>query len=311
MYDRGGSVPDPGVTIDGYDDMTGNGGVMNEYTNVNVNNVSGLKMINFAGYAIKETLAQHLIAVFQKVTEAATTPYAKQFTFADDVLDWRNNEGYLFTVAYDTGISGGGIILENALLSEYSLVIDTLAKDSKRFLRHSGTWIGNEMNKNQTLSGTWTTPTKTLMNDSTNGFEDNLDVTVGATALTSQPFYRFEFKYTSGLDTDFASIGGKAGNYIWMPKAQFIIDIPFTSETYTMFNGYSAGSLAKVVALDNGISAHADKDFIFSNTYGHLASNPYKYDKDYVALRLEINIETPAAGWGDIIQLTDTIDGGY
>ncbi len=312
FYNRGESTPDPNVTIDGHNNMAGLGGVMNEYDNVNVDSVTGLKSINFAGMCTKETLAKHLIACFQKVTEAALTPFAKQFTFADSVLDWKNNDGYLHTVAFDTGISGYGVLLENALLSEYSIVIDTMAKGKDRYVKHSGTWTGNKINYTQNLSGVWVPPAaNTFFNDSTNGFEDNLDITVGVSALTSIPFYRFEFKYSAKLDTDYATVGGKANNYLWSPSAQFIVDIPFTTQTEALLSQYSAGANASITSLDNGIAAHVDKDLIFSNSYGHLKSNPYKYDKEYVALRLEIEIEKPTAGWGSIIQLTDTIDGAY
>lgn len=313
FYDRAGTTPDPNVQVDQFNNMTGRGGVMTEYDNVNVDAITGLKTIPFTGIVTKLTAAKHLVAFFQLVTEAATTPYAKQFKFADDVLDWAFNEGYLFTVAMDTGISGKGIILENALLNEYSLVIEPQARGVGVYMKHSGTWIGNEMNYNQTLNGTWTNPAKTFFNTTAECFAPNLDITVGSDVLTSVPFYRFEFKGMNNISDDFAVCGGKAGNYLWAPSAQFIIDIPYNASTCGLLGAYASGSLAKVVSLDNGVAAHADKDFIFTNTYGHLKTNPYKYDKEYVALRLEIEIERPTAAgaWGDIIQLTDTLDGGY
>jgi hypothetical protein len=312
FYERGGTVPEPGVNMSGYDDMNGSGGVMNQFDNVFVESVTGMKSLSFKGYPTKETLARHLISVFQKVTQAGSSPHAKQFTFADAVLDWANNAGYLHTVAFDTGVSGAGILLNNAILSEYSLTIDTTAKGTKRFCMHSGTWSGNAMLFDQTLSGTWTTPAKTLFNDSTNGFENGLVFNAGSGAL-SLPFYKFEFKYSAGLEADFVTTGGAAGNYIWAPKAQFIISVPYRSDTDAILGAYPAGTTSKVILLGNGLAGNADKNLQFSNTYGHLATNPYKVDKDYVALNIEINIETPTAGgaWGNIIQLTDTLDGGF
>ena len=313
FYDKGGSTPEPNVTLDGYNNMNGAGGVMDEYDNVVVDSITGLKEIPFSGICTKKTLAKHLIGCFQSVNEGATTPYTKQFKFADDVLDWSQNEGYLHTVAFDTGISGRGILLSNALLSEYSVVVETSPQTNgaQRFVKHSGKWAGNVMSYNNTLSGTWTVPAKTLFNTAVNPFEPYLDLTIGATALEALPFFRFEFKYTSGLAGDFAAAGGKAGNYIWMPKAQFLIDIPYRSDTAPYLAMFAAGSNAKVVSLDNGLAT--DGMLIFSNTYGHLATNPYKADGEYIGTRIEINIERPTnfAAWGDIMQLADAIDGAY
>ena len=315
FYDKGGSTPEPNVTIDGYNDMNGSGGIMDEYDNVVVDSITGLKEISFSGFATKQTLAKHLIACFQQVIESATTPYAKQFKFADDVLDWSQNEGYLYTVGFDTGIANRGILLSNALLSEYSIIIETSPQTNgaQRFVKHSGKWAGNVMSYDNNLSGTWTTPAKTLFNTAANPFETGMALTVGSTALTALPFFRFEFKYTSGLAGDFAAAGGKAGNYIWKQKGQFLIDIPYRSDTAPFLSSFAAGSNARLISLHNNVAAHGDGDLYFSNTYGHLVANPDKIEGDYKGIRIEINIERPtnAGAWGDIIQLTDSIDGAY
>lgn len=310
FYNNLVSIPEPDTQVDQFNIADG-GNVMEQYTRVNVDGVSGMPTINFEATATKATIAYHLVSAFQSVSEAVGTPFAKTFTFADTVLDWTNNEGFLFTIAHDTGISGSGVVLENAILNEYNIVINPLARGTERFLTHSGTWMGNEMNFNQTLNGTWSTPAEAFFNDTTNGFEGNLDVTVGATALTSTCFHRFEFQYRANIFSDCKSTGGKANNYKWRPEARWIIDLPYNSGTDAILNSYKAGDRAYLVSLDNGVAIGTDPNLGFANTYGVLDANPFYYEGDYVAVRLNMKIQRPSAGWGTIVTLSDTIDGGY
>src|SRR5574343_1258653 len=69
-------IPDPGVTVDEYG-VSSQLGLNHELTQFYVDARSGLPKLNFSGPADLRTLAPHLVAALQAVTEGAGSPYQK------------------------------------------------------------------------------------------------------------------------------------------------------------------------------------------------------------------------------------------
>lgn len=306
------SLPKHNVVSNQIGVINSSSGVMEEEARQKINSVSGLSSINFEGWATKETLAKHLVAAFQAVTEAGTTPYKKQFKPADSVLDWANNEGFLHTVAYNPGIAAYGQILENALLDEFNLMINPMASGIDRNMKTSGVWVGNELGHDKTFSGTWTNPAaNTLYNTTANGFESDLNLVIGGTTLTDICFKNFEMRWKANIQNRCATVGGKANNYRWAPTLTFVIDLEYNSATAPLIAAYSAGSNCYISAFTNGVADTADGGMTIATTKGELTSDVMRYEGEYLAVRLEFKALRPTAGWGDIVVMSDAIDGGY
>ena len=305
------SLPKHGVTIDQIGVINSSSGVMREENRQKINAVSGLNNMNFEGWVTKETWASHLCACFQKVTEAATTPYRKQFSPADSLLDWANNEGFIYTVAFNPGVSARGQILENAVLEEYNLMINPMAAGVERNLKHSGLWVGNELNDDQTFSGTWASPSNTLYNTTSSGFEADLNVVVGGTTLTDICFKNFEMRWKANYQNRCATTGGKANNYHWAPSLTFVIDLEYTSTTAPLIGAYKSGSNTYISAFTNSVADTSEGGVTIATTKGELTADVEYYEGEYQAVRLQFEALRPSAGWGDVVVISDAIDGGY
>lgn len=276
--------------------------------------VSGLPTISYSFVPSKTQLAAHLIAAFQKVTEAATTPYAKQISPANAFIDFKGDGGYLWTLALSpSGIAlEDGIILENAILNEFELTIDSLANGTKQLMQANCTWIGNEMNFAQALSGTIVAApvnSATFFNTSALGF--TLDLTIaGGSTMSNLCWRRFSMKMSNNVFSDCKTTGGKANQYKIAPSLIITLDIPYTTTTKEILGSMKAGSNIDI-NFYNGTGT-TDGLLNIDFTKGTLTRDAFEYEGDYHALRLETRIDSPTAGFAAAaIQFTDTVDGAY
>lgn len=310
-YNSGVSIPDPDVQVDNFN-WTSASTVMKEYTRRYVDSLSGLPKINFTSAATKAVLAPHLTAFFQNVSEGATTPFTKSFDIASSVLDFATNEGYLHTIAmynYDGGESADGAILENALLDTFTFEIMPNNRGVARLANISGTWVGNEMNLEQNLTGTWVAmPTTGFYNTSSDVFSLST-LTVGATNLASTPYRRFLFSGNNNVSSDVKTTGGKANNYKISPVVTVEVDLPYDSTTYKLLKHYQSGDNVEI-AFQNGVGT-ADGHIRFYNEHAVLTGNPFVYEGDYQAIRLPIEFYAPATLNSPMCKMSDAIDWAY
>jgi hypothetical protein len=310
--DAGSIKINSAVTVDEFQIADG-GGLMPAETRRYTDGVSGLPTIGYTFTPTKLQLAQHLVAAFQKCTEAATTPWAKQISPANAFIDFNGDAGFLWTLAVSpSGVAlADGIILENAILNEFELSIDALANGTKQLMQANCTWIGNEMNFAQTLSGTLVaapTNTATFLNTSALGF--TLNLLVGSADLDDVCWRRFSMKLSNGVYSDCKTTGGKAKQYKMNPSLIFTIDIPYTTTTKETLGAYKAGSNIGI-EFSNGTGA-ADGTLAIAFAKGTLIREPFEYEGDYHSLRLEVRADKPSAGFAvDSIKFTDTLDGTY
>ena len=301
---------DPSVNVSDFN-TTGTTGIMAQETRRYIDGISGMPMISYSCPATKSLLADHLVAAFQKVSEAAITPYAKNIDPINAFLDFNADAGYVYSLALSPSgdTANDGIILENAVIDSLELTVDNLANGVSRLVNLNVTWKGNEMNFGQNLSGIWVAqPTTGYLNDSTLGF--TLNVTIDALALTAVCWKRFTMRLVNNWDSDCKTTGGKANNYnIARPELTFEIDIPYTSSNFAILGHYKAGN-SVLVNFYNG-TGDADGTLNINSTKGTLTANPYQPDGDKSAIRLVVRAEEPSAGYSSLIQWTDSIDGAY
>lgn len=305
-----GSIPDPQPTIENIN-QTSQAGIYKETTRQNVDYVSGLKSINFAGLIHQKLFAPHLVAAMQAVTEGATTPYDKAFVMQLTApLDFAADAGYLHTVAFDIGASADdGVILENAILDTLSIDFDLNAKGIARYGRISGTWVGNEMNFEQTLNGSWVAIPTAAYYANTDVFTAST-FTINGVDYSAQCIRSFGLTINNNVSIP-CQTAGKAAQYRTSPMVTFRIGLEsYNLTTEKILQSYQRKD-AVVLTFKNGVSADTDGELGFVIAAGQLTGNPYNYDGDYVGLTLEA--EATKTSGSPLLQVnqTDTVDWGY
>lgn len=305
-----GITYDSGVVVD-ETNATGSGRLMSEQDRKYVDSTSGLPSITYTAVATKALLADHLVAAFQKVTEAETPPYTKQISPVNAFVDFANNSGYLWTLAFTPSgdAVADSILLKNALLDSFEFSIDNLANGHKQLAQIACTWKGNEITFDNNLSGTLiAAPTSGFFNTANLGF--TLDLTIGSDAFAASCWRRFSMKMVNNVFNLCPTTGGKANQYGLNPELTFTIDIPYTSSNYVILGNYKSGDNVNV-NLYNGVGT-SDGELNINFPNGILTRDPFTYEGDYSAMRLEIKAQAPTAGFStSAIKFTDSIDGGY
>lgn len=313
-YYKGNTRVVSGAQMNEFNFATGGSGIMKEAVRRKLDANNALPSVPFQGVVSKQTLAAHLVAFFQAVTEAGTTPFAKVITPADSRLDFAANLGFLWTVAtgtYDSGSAGDGTILENALLDTLTLTIDQNAKGTQRVAQIAGDWKGNEINYAQHFTGTWTdtfyAATPTFLND-TDVF--TVDLTIDGNTFAGLTCWRkFTFNGNNNVSSDCFTTGGKAGNFIIAPTITYELTIPYTDATYVIRKACYNGGNVDLNIYNGAGTADAQLNIDFPS--GYLTKDPEDFDGDYHAFTLSVEVDKLSTGWANNVKFTDTIDGGY
>ncbi|MBK7380406.1 MAG: hypothetical protein IPJ03_17610 [Ignavibacteriales bacterium] len=305
-----GSIPDPKPMIENIN-QTSQAGIYKETTRMNYDYVSDLKSINFSGLIHQKLFAPHLFAAMQAVTEGATTPYDKAFVMQLTApLDFAADAGCLHTVAFDIGASADdGVILENAVLDTLSIDFDLNAKGMARYGKMTGTWVGNEMNFEQTLNGSWVAIPTIAYYANTDAFTAST-FTINAVNYAAECIRSFGITINNNVSIP-CQTAGKAAQYRMSPMVTFRIGLEsYNLTTEKILQSYQRGD-AVVLTFKNGVTADTDGELGFVIAAGHLTDNPYVYDGEYVGLTL--GAEATKTSGSPLLQvnMTDTVDWAY
>lgn len=305
-----GITYDSATTVD-ESNASGSGKLMSEQDRLYVDGLSGLPSITYTSVATKLLLAAHLVAAFQKVTEAASTPYAKQISPVNAFVDFATNGGYLWTLAFSpSGIGvADGIVLENALIDSLEVSIDNLANGHSQLAMLNTTWKGNEIKFDQTLSGTWVAaPTTAFFNTQSLGF--TLDLTVGSDSFAASCWRRFSMRMVNNVFNLCPTTGGQPNQFGLNPELIITLDIPYTNTNYVILGNYKSGDNVDINFYNGAGTADGQLNIDFPD--GVLIRDPYTFEGDYSAMRLEVRVQAPTTGFAaDCIKYTDTLDGTY
>jgi len=304
-----------GAAMQEFNYATGGAGLMKEAVRRKNDQFNALPSVPFQGVVTKQNLAAHLVAFFQSLTEAATTPYAKVIIPADAKLDFATNVGYLWSVAtgtYDSGSAGDGMILENALLNTLVLTIDQNAKGTQRVAQISGDWKGNNLQVAQHFTGTWTdafyAATPTFLNDTADVF--TVDLTIDGTTFTGLTCWRkFVMNGNNNVSSDCFTTGGKANNYVLAPSITYELTIPYTDASYVIRKACHNGGNVDLNIYNGAGTTDGQLNIDFPS--GYLTKDPEDFDGDYHAFTLSVEVDKLSTGWANNVKFTDTIDGGY
>ena len=310
-------IPDPAVTVDQFN-VTSQNGTHSEHERFFIDATSGLQKIPFTGTCDKTTMAAFLVAALQACSEAVLTPFTKTITAGGltGVINWANNEGYLFTLALKQSASADdGIILENALINDINIVWEVEANGVARLVNMSGNWIGNELNYEQALDGTWTngSPSQAGFYNNTDTWAVRTTFTVGGVDYSSECIRRVELQINNNITKACVSTGGKASNYNWNPEYKTLITLDHNPVTEKLLKDFTEGADVSFIWSNDAATANTDGKWTIQSDTGNgkLMSQPKTYDGDYLGIQLEIKWHSLLAATPLVVAFTDTIDWGF
>lgn len=269
-----------------------------------------LPSITMEMYASPTSMVAALIASYQQVVQTAVT-FQKTVEPADELLDYPNNEGHLFTVA-GADVSGttlDGYRLDNALANSWTWSVSNNAQGEQRIARQSIEWIGRELAVEQTMSGAFTTLTDDLIHSGASADEVfTLDITTDNETVSDVCWRNFSVTVTNNIISDCFTEGGKANNFKRQaPTIHYTIDLVYNGSLTGFWSDYKEGSNVDFL-FQNAHAATAAGHVSFDNNHGFLTADPRVVQGDEWAFRLEIEaVTTSAQAWGGIV-VNDGVD---
>ena len=302
-------VPDPNVSVDEYN-LTSQVGLHKEVSNDYVNSVSGLKRIPFSGLADKNTLSALLVSAMQAVSEGAT-PFEKIITsgFIGGPIDFKAGAGYLYSLAGNQGASADdGWIAENCIIDTLTLTWNFLQPGKGKLVGISGTFVSNEFNPEQTLSGSWVTPTFTPFNNSDTWSFTTF--TVDSVDFKALCVKSISLTFNNSISSNCATSSGKANQYDVTPDWTWTITMDHNSTTEKLVGDYMAGANVSIDFV-NSVTSGVDGFFRLYSTVGKLIANPPGYDNNYKSHTLTVGMRQTASVSPLTVNLVDGLDWGY
>jgi len=305
--------PNPSVIVENIN-STSQYGTHREYERIFVDKTSGLATLPIAGIADQTTLAGLIAMTYQVCTEGDTTPYDKAFTYGGLTapIDFATNGGYLFTFAIDQqGSADDGIIIENCLMQNLNLIWDLNATGSARLLQYNGTVVGNEINYEQTFSGTWTnaTPVQTgfYNHDDTWSFSA---LSIDQVVYAAQLIKRVELQFNNNIVADGRTTGGKAAQYKWKPEINLIIRMTYNSATEKLLKDFQ-DKVSMSGTWVNDVTANLTGELGFVIPYCVIQNPPKIYDGDYLAVEVNAQVLSNGGATPITTNLTDVVDWAF
>jgi len=307
--------PNPDVQVDQFN-VTSQNGIHYETERFFVDATSGLPTIPFSGTCEKATMAPFLVGALQAVAEASGSPFEKTITCGGltGPIDFATVGKYLFTIAVDQGGSDDdGIVLENAIIQNLNIVWDLNARGVARLVNMSGAWVGNEMNYEQTLEGTWTNATIVQT-----GFFNNTDLwgvtltsallSIGGVDYSAQCIRRVEVQINNNVTSNCKTTGGKANQYDIAPEYKVIVSLDYNATTEKLLKDFQEGVMASMYWSNDSTDAGTDGKWTYVFGLLRLVSPPKVYNGDFLGVNLEFRAYSATAATPMTVYYTDTVD---
>ena len=315
QYNKDSVLFDPAITIDQYE-SSGQNGIHDETAQVFVDKLSGLPTVTFAMPADQKTLAPHLVGALGAVSEAVT-PFAKTITCngltgpVDFTATGVGSDTWPLHAISTTDEGGDGAgegkWVENCIIQDLTLEWDFNAQGVSRLMQMSGTWVGTEINLEQTMAGT-TVDTALTPYNNTDGFSMTT-FTVGGVGWTGQAIRRYSFTVNNNVTKDDATTAGRADQFNVAPEYTSQIILNYDSTTEKVMMDYQQGS--GVVATIATSSPSTDGGLSIAGVKGELMSPPEIYEGEYKGVQLDVKWYANGSATPITIIQTDTQEWGY
>lgn len=215
----------------------------------------GIRTITISDLILRKDDAPYfLYALFQNVTESATTPYGKTFTFSGTLPDFTSNAGMFMTIGLDKYIASYDEKFTSCILREATFKADLVGGDGR--VKCDLTFIsGFSATTTANFSGTWTSKAQEYldMNASTNNQIDDADIVV----------YNWDVSINNSAVRIGNTSAGACQSYA-LNSPEPTIDLNFTAKYDPNTQGELAAFLAGTsTKIELGIgSGAADGDFV-------------------------------------------------
>ena len=309
MYYTAGSINlDSGLSVENTG-LTSQNGIHYESERIFTDRYSNGGRLSFSALADLNTLAPHLVAAFQAVTEAAGTPYSKDIVGIGltSVPDFYNNGGFLHTIAFDTELdtSATDFLLINALLETFTFSIDFNASGVGRLAQISGTWLGSKLDGSKTLSGSWGTSTPSFFNNTVT-WTNNCAIN----AVAVPYIRRISVTVNNNVSIPARTAAGAPLNWQIAPEYTFSILCDATATSKSFFEDIHGGTVLNFSVQSADFVADTTGIKISSDT-AVCTTQPTTYEGDYLALDLSGRFYSASAATPLTIELNDVIDWAY
>ena len=305
-YTKGVTVADPGVTISDYG-LTSQLGLNSELSNFYIDSRSGLSRLNFSAPVDVNTLTPHLVGALQSVAEGLATEWICTSGFRAGTIDFNAGGGNLYSIAINkTASADDGTILENAVIDTLTLTFDFVQAGLARLVQMSGTWVGNEMNFEQTLSGTWVETTLTPLNN-TDLFSFTT-LTSDSVDWSAQCIRRMVLTINNNVTSNCATTGGKPNQYDFAPKITWNIILDHNSTTEKTLGDFQSGATVDIHLTNNTVGTGSLK---IDTPFCKITAPPESYNGEYGGYSLQLEALQSSTTSPATITLIDGLDWGY
>lgn len=305
----GSIVVDPKVNINNLS-YTGDSTIHKRQDKTVVDKGGILPTVSFSGYCTPTVLAGLLIGALQGVGEAASADYGKTMSPASGVLDYTDNEGYLFSVAgFTAGATNDGFILQNAIVNSLTVTIPNSGQGEARYARFDVEFIGITLLLEQNMTGAFSALETDIINRGVAAQKFDLDLTLGATNLTDLCWRNYTYTVNNNVYSN-CFTGMTANNFRRRPEITHSLDIIYSDSTLISATAFQDGDNV-AFTLTNQVTTTSDGYVRFGATYGTITSPVKTSVDDELAINLTFQEEEASSGtaW-EGISVTDGVDWG-
>ena len=280
---------DPGVTIDNYN-TTSQLGLNDELSNFYVDGASGLVKLNFSALADSNTMPALILAAMQGYSSYTDLGGTYELVATSGVkagtIDFNQGGGYTFGVCEKIGASADdGTLLQNGIVDSLNLVIDFNAKGVGRLVNLSGTFVFKSVAYDQTLTGTFVSPTILPYGDT--AAWTIATFTSDSVDLSSVCIRRIEVTINNNTTSNCSTTSGAPNQYDLKPEYLVNIIVDHNTLTEKIRGDFKAGATVDI-NFNNGLVSTASGYLAIDAPFCKMTSDPSVYNEDFYGYNLQL-----------------------
>jgi len=313
ILEAGSPIPDPGYSAEVLNN-TSSVGINEESDRVYVSFEESLKQLPFTAFADLNTLAPLLVGSHFGIVEGGADPFEKIITSlgSSGVIDFRNNEGVLHTLAMFVRLEGDhDYTFNNCILDSLSFTFDFLGDGSARLAKVSGTFFSNQINENISIfPNTWVKLPLVPIGESDN-FRFTKFLIGGVDYFDKICLRSMTYTVQNSVVSRCKVKDGEPSQYDITPIYSSNFNFANTEDNQAILHSLYAKNdvIDAVFENDIGTGNLGHLSFVWPN--GIIQDNPFEYADDYINFNLNVNWMQIGTTSPVTIILADGLEWGY